>query len=95
MSRLGSGLWEEILQARHVHHREHRGVEGASRETWRADQVTDWRAALAEARERLDASLVPGAAVLDDADPRAALIELAAVACAWITAMDDRPGETG
>ena len=47
--RLGSGLWEEILQARHVHHRERRGVEGASRETWRADQVIDWRAELAGA----------------------------------------------
>ena len=45
--RLGSGLWEEILQARHVHHRERRDVEGASRETWRADQVTDWWAELA------------------------------------------------
>ncbi len=88
--RLGSGLWEEILQARHVHHRERRDVEGASRETWRADQVIDWRAELAGARQGLDEALTPGS----HADPRAALIELAAVACAWITAMDDRPGET-
>ncbi len=92
--RLGSGLWEEILQARHVHHREHRDVEGASRETWRADQVTDWRAALAEAKERLDRSLLPGVHIGSEADPRAALIEVAAVACAWADAMDNRPGET-
>lgn len=90
MSRLGSGLWEEILQARHVHHRAHRHIEGASRETWRADQVTDWQAEIAGARKGLDEVLTPGS----HADPRAALIELAAVACAWITAMDDRPGET-
>ena len=90
MSRLGSGLWEEILQARRVHHLAHRAVEGASRETWRADQVTDWRTELAVARTGLDDALTPGS----DADPRAALIELAAVACAWADAMANRPGET-
>lgn len=81
-------IWAEILQARRRHHLAHREQDGMSRETWRADEQIKWRPALSLARGLLDDSLVPGS----DLDPRTQLIELAAVAVAWVAAMDLRPG---
>lgn len=86
MARMLEGdVWTEVLQAR----RERHLLDPArSPETWRADEQTKWRAALAEARASLDAALTPG----DPGDPRDALVRLIGVCSSWIAAVDNRPG---
>lgn len=76
-------LWAEVLVTR----RRNYALAGLdSCEKWRADELTKWRPVLSFRRGMLDDSLVPGS----DLDPREQLIELIAVAAAWVSAMDER-----
>jgi hypothetical protein len=83
-------VWDEVLAERRAHHIACRDTQGASRETWRADEVTRWRADLAAARVDLDNALGIGTGTV--IDPRDALIRLMAAAAAWVDAMDQTTG---
>lgn len=78
-------VWREVLAVRHAHHREER-ITGTSREGRPAAPLSVWLAELGDALIVVEERTIGD----DEGDPRAALVELMAVAAAWIDALDLR-----
>lgn len=77
-------LWTEILQARRAAHAKHGDQ---SIEMLPPDRIGAWLAILVEEIGELARSLTYDG----NGDPRAELVDVLAVASAWVAAMDQRP----
>lgn len=81
-------VWREIVQARELRHKAAQATAYEQIETWRASDWRQWLDVLDDCltvvRERTHGD--------DEGDVRTAVLDLAAVATAFLDAIDERPG---